>query len=47
MTQCFVCCNCKNTIFIQDDASKEKVFLYPTHVKDPYWFAEVELDKCF
>ena len=41
MTQCFVFHNCKKTILFWDAEGKEKVF-YLTHVKDPYWFAEVE-----
>ena len=42
MTQCFLCRNCKKTVFIQAIAGKEKGFLYFTHVKDPYWFAELK-----
>ena len=41
MTHCFVCNNCKKTIVIRADEGKYKV-LYLTHVKDPYWFKEVE-----
>ena len=41
MTQCYVCNNCKMSIFIQSSNVKE-VFLYFTDVKDPYWFARVE-----
>ena len=41
LTQCFVCHNYKRTILIRDAEGKE-TFLYFTHVKDPYWFAEVE-----
>ena len=33
-TQCFVCRNCKKTIFIRAAEVKEK-FFYLTHVKDP------------
>ena len=40
MTQCYVCDNCKMSIFIQ--YSNVKDFFYFTDVKDPYWFAEVE-----
>ena len=41
MTQCYVCDNCKMSIFIQFSNVKED-FLYFTDVKDPYWFAKVE-----
>ena len=41
MTQFAVCRNYKRTILTWSTEGKV-VFLYFTHVKDPYWFAEVE-----
>ena len=39
-TQCFVCCNCKKNILIR--SAEGNFYFYFTHVKDPYWFMEVE-----
>ena len=40
-TQCFVFRNFKKTILIRSAEGKKR-FLYSTHVKDPYLFAEAE-----
>ena len=41
MTQWFVFRNYKKIILTRDAEVKEEVFLYFTHVKDPYWFVGV------
>ena len=46
MSQFFVCLDCKNTILVRLTEGKEKLYIYFTHVKDIYWFKEVEQDKC-
>ena len=42
MTQCYVCDNCKRSIFIQSSNVKEGIFWYFTDVNDSYWFVKVE-----
>ena len=46
MTHCFVCCNCEKTILNKSPEGKERV-LYSTHVKNSYWFAKIDQEKCF
>ena len=43
-TQCYVCDNCKMSIFVPSSIVKEG-FWYFTDVKDPYWFAKVEKEE--